>query len=138
MKYKSFNLVRLNRIKLNNMKRIITILVFSITALSFAQNKNARASLEVDGVCMMCKERIETAAIKTKGVKSAQWNVKSHELKLIYDQRKTSIDTIKSNILEVGHDIADLKATEAAYNSVHPCCRYRDAEVKKDHEDEDN
>ena len=44
----------------------------------FAQNKNARASIEVDGVCLMCKDRIEKACIKTKGVKSAVWDVKTH------------------------------------------------------------
>ena len=40
--------------------------------MSFAQNKNARVSLDVDGVCMMCKNRIEKASLKTKGVKSAR------------------------------------------------------------------
>ena len=103
---------------------------------SFAQNKNAKASLEVDGVCMMCKERIEKASIKTKGVKSAVWNVKTHELKLIYDERKTNLDAIRNNIVAVGHDTKELKATDEAYNSVHPCCKYRDEDVKKDHEKE--
>jgi mercuric ion binding protein len=53
------------------MKQLITIIALSLMSLGFAQNKNARASVEVDGVCGMCKERIEKAAIKTKGVKSA-------------------------------------------------------------------
>ena len=67
------------------------------TAVVFAQNKNAKASMEVDGVCDMCKERIEKAAIRTKGVKSAVWNVDTHELKLIYDERKTDLKTISKN-----------------------------------------
>ena len=106
-----------------------------IGSITFAQDKNARASLEVDGVCMMCKERIEKACIKTKGVKSAVWNVETHELKLIYDERKTDLKTINQNIANVGHDTKEIKATDEAYNSVHDCCRYRDEEVKKDHED---
>lgn len=104
-----------------------------ITTVTFAQNKNAKASIEVDGVCLMCKERIEKAAIRTKGVKSAIWNVETHVLKLIYDERKTSLDTIKQSIVAVGHDTKDLKATDEAYNSVHPCCKYRDEEVQNDH-----
>ncbi len=112
---------------------ILTVLMFAgIT--SFAQNKNAKASLEVDGVCMMCKARIEKASIKTKGVKSAVWNVQTHELKLIYDERKTNLDSIKNNIVAVGHDTKDLKATDEAYNSVDACCKYRDEEVVKDHQ----
>ncbi len=105
-----------------------------ITTITFAQNKNAKVSLEVDGVCLMCKERIEKAAIRTKGVKSAIWNVETHELKLIYDERKTNLDAIKQSIVAVGHDTKDLKATDEAYNSVHPCCKYRDEEVQKDHQ----
>ena len=104
-----------------------------VTTVCVAQNKNAKASLDVDGVCLMCKERIEKAAIRTKGVKSAIWNVETHELKLIYDERKTNLDTIRQNIVAVGHDTEELKATDEAYNSVHPCCKYRDEEVQNDH-----
>ena len=114
-------------------KVLIMTIVMLVSFASFAQNKNAKASLEVDGVCLMCKERIEKAAIRTKGVKSAVWNVDTHELKLIYDERKTNLDTITQKIVAVGHDTKEVKATEVAYNSVHPCCKYRDEEVKEDH-----
>ncbi|PNQ73876.1 ATPase [Hanstruepera neustonica] len=116
------------------MKKIVVFAMFLMATISFAQNKNAKASLEVDGVCMMCKDRIEKACIKTKGVKSANWNVETHELKLIYNEEKTTLDDIKKNIVAVGHDLKDMKATDEAYNSVHDCCRYRDDDVKKDHE----
>ncbi|WP_179343912.1 heavy-metal-associated domain-containing protein [Winogradskyella ursingii] len=118
------------------MKKITLIFTLLITTITFAQNKNAKASMEVDGVCMMCKERIEKAAIRTKGVKSAVWNVDTHELKLIFDERKTNVKAISKNIAAVGHDTKEIKATEKAYNSVHPCCKYRDDEVKKDHKKE--
>ncbi|MBO6605980.1 heavy-metal-associated domain-containing protein [Psychroserpens sp.] len=115
------------------MKKIVIVLAILLCTQVFAQNKNAKASMEVDGVCMMCKDRIEKAAIKTKGVKSAIWNVETHELKLIFDERKTNLDAITKNIVAVGHDTKTLKATDEAYNSVHPCCKYRDDEVQKDH-----
>ncbi len=107
------------------------MLIFGV--LAFSQNKNAKATIEVDGVCGMCKERIEKAAIRTKGVKSAIWSLEIHELKLIFDERKTNTETISKNIAAVGHDTKIIKATEEAYNSVHACCRYRDDDVKKDH-----
>lgn len=122
------------------MKKVIVILTILIGTTMFSQSKNATASIEVDGVCMMCKERIEKACIKTKGVKSAVWNVQTHELKLFYDERKTDLTTIQKNIAAVGHDTHDIKATDEAYNSVHDCCRYRDDAVKEDHkqgQDED-
>jgi copper chaperone CopZ len=116
------------------MKKILILGLLLIGTASFAQNKNAKATLEVDGVCMMCKTRIEKASIKTKGVKIANWDVKTHELSLVFDERKTSLDKIKESILAVGHDVKDIKAKEEAYNNLDPCCKYRDEKVVKDHE----
>ena len=118
------------------MKRVILIFTLLITTTNFAQSKNAKANIEVDGICAMCKERIEKAAIRTKGVKSAVWSIETHELKLIYDERKTDLKTISKKLASVGHDTKEVKATEEQYQSVHPCCKYRDEDVKKDHEKE--
>ena len=116
------------------MKKLLLLGMMFIGAVSFAQDKNAKATIEVDGVCLMCKTRIEKASIETKGVKYANWDVKTHELKLIFDERKTNLKLIKVNILAVGHDTKDIKATDEAYNSIDPCCKYRDEKVVKDHE----
>lgn len=118
---------------INYMKNAVLIFAFLITTVTFAQNKNERASLEVDGVCMMCKKRIEKASLNTKGVKSAIWDIESHELKLIFDERKTNLETIEKSIAAVGHDTKTLKATDEAYGTVHACCKYRDEEVQEDH-----
>lgn len=115
------------------MKKILFIAILMVSSVTLAQNKNAKASIEVDGVCLMCKTRIEKAAIRTKGVKSAVWNVKTHELKLIYDERKTNLETIQKSIIAVGHDTKEMTATDEAYNKIHPCCKYRDESVKADH-----
>ena len=118
------------------MKKLLLIMLLLTGVISYAQNKNARASFEVDGVCLMCKERIEKACIKTKGVKSAVWNVKTHELNLIFDERKTDTQNIKNSVANAGHDMKDLKASDEAYNSLHNCCKYRDENVIDDHKNE--
>ena len=119
------------------MKQFITLLMICLMNVAFAQDKNARASLEVDGVCAMCKERIEKAAIRTKGVKSAVWTIQTHELALIYDARKTDLNLISQSVAAVGHDTEAIKATEEQYLSVHDCCRYRDEEVIDEHDSEE-
>ncbi|WP_439128290.1 heavy-metal-associated domain-containing protein [Polaribacter sp.] len=130
------------------MKKIIFIL--SLFLLGFStqaqekikkKNKNAKVTFKVDGICGMCKKRIETAALKTRGVKFAVWDVKSHQLNLIMDERKTEVAKVQKNIMAVGHDILldkdkKLEATEEAYNSVHPCCKYRDNKIIEDHNGE--
>ena len=115
------------------MKKIVLVLTLLVATVTFAQDKNAKATIEVDGVCGMCKVRIEKACLTTKGVKFANWDVISHKLKLIFDERKTNLETIKQNIANVGHDTKEIKATEEAYNSVNACCKYRDKKVVEDH-----
>ena len=112
---------------------LLTVTMLLIGILSYGQNKNAKASIEVDGVCMMCKKRIEKASLKTKGVKSASWNVDTHELKLIFDENKTSVEQIASNVTAVGHDTISFIASKEAYESLNPCCKYRDEGVVEDH-----
>ena len=96
------------------------------TLVTFAQEKNKKMTFDVNGKCAMCKERIEEAALNVKGVKYASWDIPTHQLAVIMDERKTDPMKIKTAIVAVGHDTKELKATEEAYESVHPCCRYRE------------
>ncbi len=122
------------------MKKILVIVMafmLSVSVQAQKKNKNAKVAIEVDGVCMMCKKRIETAALKTKGVKFATWDLKTHQLRMIIDERKIDVKSIQKNMALVGHDTKAVKATDEAYNSVHPCCRYRDGDEVKDHKGQD-
>ncbi len=109
------------------MKNISTLLIVLLTVVTaFGQEKNKKMSFEVDGRCEMCKMRIEKAALGVPGVKFATWDIPSHELSLVVDERKTNAMQIKSALVQVGHDTKELKATQEAYDKVHPCCKYRD------------
>lgn len=105
---------------------ILTLALLLFSALTFAQEKNKKLTMEVEGKCDMCKVRIEKAALGVKGVKYALWDIPSHELSVIIDERKTDPMKIKTALVTVGHDTKELKATEEAYASVHPCCKYRE------------
>ena len=107
-------------------KVILSTLLMLISVTVFAQEKNKKLTMEVDGKCEMCKMRIEKAALGVKGVKYALWDIPSHQLSLIIDERKTDAMKIKTAMVAVGHDTKELKATEEAYNNVHPCCKYRE------------
>lgn len=97
-----------------------------IGTLGWAQDKNKKMAFEVNGKCQMCKVRIEKAALGVSGVKYASWDIPSHQLSLVVDERKTDAMKIKSAIAEVGHDTKELKATQESYDKVHPCCKYRE------------
>jgi mercuric ion binding protein len=122
------------------MKKILTIAVMLLMVVSVQaqkKKKNAKVTVEVDGVCMMCKKRIEKAALNTKGVKFANWDVASHQLTLIMDERKTDKQTVCNNIAKVGHDSELAKAPQEVYDNIHGCCKYRDEEIQDDHKKKD-
>ena len=104
--------------------------IFSLAVLfslpAFAQNKSIdTATVEVDGVCGMCKERIENAAY-IKGVKKATWDKETKMLTVIYQPKKVTILEIEESVAEAGHDTQDVKATDKAYAQIHNCCKYRE------------
>lgn len=113
---------------------IITLVFFGLSAQAQKKKRNAKHVIEVDGVCMMCKKRIEKAALNTKGVKYAKWDIPSKKLMVIIDERKTDMKKVSQKLAEVGHDSKEIKATAEAYENLHPCCKYRDKEVVKNHD----
>ena len=108
------------------------ILFFSLSA--FAQKENLTPvnntidtiSFKVDGLCGMCKTRIENAAV-VKGVKNAEWNKSTRMLQLIYDKAKTNLDEVHSSIAKAGHDTSLKKGDDKAYAKLPACCKYREA-----------
>ncbi len=113
---------------------LICVLFVGISTEAQKKKKNAKLILEVDGVCGMCKKRIEKAALKTKGVKFASWNVQSHELMVIIDERKTNEVKVCENLANAGHDTKKAKASKEAYDALHECCKYRNGEVIEEHQ----
>jgi outer membrane receptor for ferrienterochelin and colicin len=110
------------------MKSITYFLIpfFVLIAITSLAQTDTTAIFKVYGVCeAMCKPRIETAA-KIKGVKSAIWNVDTKMLTLVYDPSKTTLDKVQRRILDAGHDVENKKAKDIIYESLPPCCHYRE------------
>jgi cation transport ATPase len=110
------------------MKNIIVVLL--LTFVGFAtqaqekKNKNAKYTIEVNGNCELCKKRIEKAAYSVAGVKSANWDVATHQLSLILNEEKATLLDVKKAIANVGHDTDEVKATQEVYDKLHSCCQY--------------
>ena len=74
------------------MKNIIITIAFLIIGLStqaqVKKNKNLKYTTEVNGSCELCKKRIEKAAYGVPGVKTAEWNIGTHQLSVIMNEEK--------------------------------------------------
>ena len=75
-----------------------------------AASGSEHAMLAVQGLCEMCKDRIEKAAKSVSGVTSASWDIKTKQLHLNFDPVKTSADAIAKAIAKAGHDTDKYKA----------------------------
>lgn len=110
------------------MKKIILILLVALFGMAAnaqeKKNKNAKYVVEVNGNCDQCKKRIEKAAFSVPGVKSAVWDVGSHELNLIVNEEKTSVENVEKALAKAGHDAGNTKATQEDYENLHSCCKY--------------
>ena len=85
------------------------------------------ALLYVQGLCEMCKERIEKAAKSVTGVTSASWDANTLRLRLDIHPSKTNTDEISKAIAAVGHDTEQYKADKSTYDALPDCCKYRDS-----------
>lgn len=84
------------------------------------------AMMTVQGLCEMCKERIEKAAMSVKGVSSASWDGTAKQLHLNYDPAQTDLDKISQAVAKAGHDTDKHKADQKVYDALPGCCKYRE------------
>lgn len=119
----------------NNIIAIIAVfaMIIGLSSTSFSEEKVKTKkvvsdTLMVKGVCNMCKERIENAAL-IKGVKKATYNKYTHKLVVFYKPEKVELDKIEQEIAKAGHDTENYKADDKVYENLPKCCNYRDGEI---------
>lgn len=108
------------------------VLAIIISSNSYSQKKITETTLKVDGVCFMCKNRIETA-LDTAGVKYATWDIDTQILEIAFRNDKYTVNDISQILANVGHDTETVKAPEEVYSKIDMCCKYRDPAVVEDH-----
>lgn len=112
----------------NIIKNLFLVLLMTVFAFSAQgqekKNKNAKYTTEVNGNCEQCQKRIQKAAFSVAGVKSASWDVGTHQLSLIVNEEKCSLADVKKAIAKVGHDTDLVKSTKEDYDNLHHCCKY--------------
>lgn len=104
--------------------KLLGILAFILVLTFAASAKSSTEKFEVNGKCDMCKNRIETATTKLKGVESASWDKDSKELTVTYDEKEISREQIQTSIAMTGHDTELFSASDKRYSELPGCCSY--------------
>ena len=110
----------------------IYLLVFTTLVSSFVYaQQDSTNTFTVAGNCALCEKRIEKAA-DLPGVKSADWDMNTHQLAVSYNPKKVNLSQIQQAIADAGHDTPQFKASDESYNQLHACCKYERLEETKD------
>ena len=113
----------------------LVVSIFMNSATKAQSSKDSTASFKVSGVCGMCEQRIEKA-LKIKGIISAEWDLDSKLVSIVFDPTKTTLDKIHLRLADVGHDTEIKQATESTYKALPDCCHYREMGENESHHDE--
>ena len=102
---------------------ILTALLFSVfTSISFAGNDTTE-TFKVWGNCGMCKKTIEKAS-KIDGVHKAVWDVKTNQMTVTFNPKKTNLLAVQKSICAAGYDNDGCTGDNTAYDNLHTCCKY--------------
>lgn len=104
----------------------LMVLLFTVNSVQ-GQNRVVEDTLVVNGVCKMCKERIEEAAYG-KGVKFVSWDKATDQLSIAYRADKTSLEEVEERILSTGHSTENKEAKQEDYDKLPMCCKYQEKE----------
>ena len=79
--------------------------------------------IKTSAVCEMCKATIEKKLAFTKGVTESNLNVEDKVVTVIYNPKKTDVQSIKKSISEAGYDADEVMADEKGYSKLSDCCK---------------
>jgi cation transport ATPase len=116
-----------------------SILIFSLltffggainSSVQAQSNKHETVTLQVPGVCNMCKARIETTSYDVSGVKSAKWDLETEVLTVVINPSKASRQKVADALAAVGYRSELAEADPKAYQKLPACCQY-DSGIEK-------
>ena len=113
------------------MKKIFVlfqIILLSHFIVSAQKNDNGTTNVRIitTSQCSQCKEIIEAALAFEKGIKSSDLDLKTRELTVVYNSKKTTDAQIRSAVSKQGYDADDVKKDEKAYKKLPACCKIPD------------
>lgn len=109
---------------------LFVFMSFVLSGQKTQDGKYQTVTLQVAGVCEMCKARIETASYDVPGVKKATWDVESGVLTATISPKKTSPQKIADALAAIGYRSELAKADQKAYQNLPGCCQY-DSGIEK-------
>ena len=106
---------------------LAVMLMIALVGIANAQGdkpaKSAVVKIKTSAQCGECKERIEGAMAKVKGIEKSDLNVDSKILTVNYNPEVVKPEEIKKAVTKVGYDADEMPANPKAYKKLSKCCQ---------------
>lgn len=111
------------------MKNSISLgfLALAFVALSAFTFGFDTVKIQTTAVCGMCKDRIESVLGAVDGVESARLDLTTKVVKVKFDNKKQSEESLKAIISKIGYGAGDVEPDASAFESLPGCCKSADA-----------
>lgn len=105
---------------------LVALMLIASTAISVQAQKPRKTEtvrIHTSAVCDMCKQTIESSLYKVKGVVSANLDVASKDVTVVFRTNKTNVDALRQAISKAGYDADGIAADKQSYDNLHSCCK---------------
>jgi copper chaperone CopZ len=103
---------------MNKLKAISLVFALFLVMSANAQKASSTkvVSIQTNGTCQPCKEKIEQGLAFEKGVKDVEYDLATAIVKVTYNEKKTDVEKLRKAINKLGYT-ADGQAPENAKKS---------------------
>ena len=122
-------------------------LSFALVVMTLGANaqkaaKWSEVTIQTNGTCQSCKDKIEGGIAYEKGVKDVEYDLATAKVKVVYNAEKTSPDNLRLAINKLGFDADSKKAADCAKScgseKKHSCSGNHDHDHDHDHSGHDH
>ncbi len=104
-------------------------LFFSNSAVAQKLKTTQKAVIKTSISCDHCKQcetcggLLEKTLIKQNGIQMIVLDEKKMTISVVFNSKKTNLETIKTAISNLGYDADEIKANPTAYQKLDGCCK---------------
>lgn len=89
----------------------LLFLFLFVSKTSLADNpRRVKATIKTSAECVYCKENLEESLRKVKGIRKVECDYVKHEVYIVYNSKRITIEKIRSIMNEMGYDADGQKA----------------------------
>lgn len=104
-------------------KLLLSLVLLILSSLILLAENTLEVKIKTSTQCEQCKDRIEKALNKSKGVISSDLDLETKEVTVVYDSELIDSEKINTIISKTGYDADDVPANKKAYNKLPKCCK---------------